>query len=211
MESLFSSYMFIFSNLIWINILLALLLVFFERRNPTSTWLWLMVLLFLPGLGFLLYLFLGQDLSKHKQFKSKELEDNSFHILAEDQIKVIEEDDFSFKDPNYPYYYDLIKMHLVNSKAYFSQDNSVEFYYSGEDKFNALLESINNANSYIYMEYYIYRSDNLGKQILDALTQKAKEGLEVKLLVDGMGGRTLTKRFLKPFIEAGGEVGIFMP
>ena len=53
-------------NLIWINILLAILLVFFERRNPTTTWLWLMVLLFLPGLGFLLYLFRGQDLAKHK-------------------------------------------------------------------------------------------------------------------------------------------------
>ncbi|MDD2447587.1 MAG: cardiolipin synthase [Tissierellia bacterium] len=198
-------------NLIWINILLAILLVFFERRNPTTTWLWLMVLLFLPGLGFLLYLFLGQDLSKHKQFKSKEEEDNNFDILAEVQIKVIEEDDFTFKDPNYPYYDDLITMHLVSNKAYFSQDNSIEIYYSGEDKFIALLESINNATSYIYMEYYIFRNDDLGKKVLDALIQKANEGLEVKLLVDGMGGRTLTKKFLKPFIDAGGQVAIFMP
>lgn len=210
METIFNVLIWLGENLIWINIILAIILVFFERRNPTTTMLWLMVLLFLPGIGFLLYLFLGQDLSKQKIFKSKEEEDN-FESFANDQIEDIKKDNFKFKDPNYQSYSDLVEMHLVSSKSYFSQDNSIEFYHNGEDKFAALLESINNATSYIYMEYYIYRSDNIGGKILDALTKKVEEGLEVKLLVDGMGGRTLSKKFLQPFIEAGGEVGIFLP
>jgi cardiolipin synthase len=211
MEAIIKGYMWVYSNLIWINIIFAILLVFFERRNPTTTWLWLMVLVFLPGIGFIFYLFLGQDLSKHKIFKTKEEEDNCFEIIAEDQKQILERDEFLYKDPNFVYYEDLIKMHLMSSKSYFTQDNSVELYFSGEKKFDALLKSIKEAKRYIYMEYYIFKRDKLGKKVLDALTEKAKEGLEVKLLIDGMGGRTLTKKFLKPFIDAGGEVGIFMP
>ncbi len=211
MSTFIEAYSWIFMNLIWINILLGILLVFFERRNPTTTWLWLMVLMFLPGIGFILYLFLGQDLSKSKMFKLKEDVDNCYSDIAEEQVKQLENKEFYYKDPNFLNYSDLIKMHLISSKAYFTQDNTVELYFSGEEKFKALMESIDKAKRFIHMEYYIFKNDDLGQKVLDALTKKAKEGLEVKLLVDGMGGRTLTKKFLQPFIDAGGEFGVFFP
>ncbi len=78
MEFLLDGLNWFLSNLIWINILFGILLVFFERRNPTTTWLWLMVFMFLPGIGFIFYLFLGQDLSKKKLFESKDEEDICF-------------------------------------------------------------------------------------------------------------------------------------
>ena len=53
----------VFRNILWLNIIFAILLVFFERRT-TTTWLWLMVLTFYQVLVFLLYLFIGQDMSK---------------------------------------------------------------------------------------------------------------------------------------------------
>lgn len=205
------NYMIIFSNLIWINMLLAILLIFFERRNPTSTWLWIMVLTFLPGLGFILYLFIGQDLSKQKMFKTKEEEDACFKNLALEQKEQISSNIFSYKDPNFSRYEDTIKMHLMNSDAYFTQDNSVDIYFTGEEKFDALLTSIKNAKSYIHMEYYIFKSDGIGMKIINALCEKAKEGVEVKLLVDGMGGRRFSKRAISQLREAGGEVAIFFP
>lgn len=211
MHYLINGYLWFYSNLIWINILLAILLVFFERRNPTSTWLWLMVITFLPGIGFLLYLFLGQDLSKKRMFKSKEEEDSCFHIMAETQGEQIEKNEFSLKDPNFHRYEDIIKMHLISSQSFFSMDNKVELYFSGKDKFDDLFKSIEKAEKFIHMEYYIFKKDNLGTKVIEALTKKAKEGIEVKLLVDGMGGRTLTKRFLKPLRDAGGEVAVFFP
>lgn len=211
MHYLIEGFLWFYSNLIWINILLAILLVFFERRNPTSTWLWLMVMAFLPGAGFILYLFLGQDLSKKKMFKSKEAEDSCFQIMAETQEEQIEKNEFSLKDPNFHRYEDIIKMHLISSQAFFSMDNKVELYFHGEDKFNALFKSISQAQKYIHMEYYIFKRDDLGKKVIDALTIKAKEGVEVKLLVDGMGGRTLTKKFLQPLKDAGGEIAVFFP
>ena len=113
MSYIINSFLWITNNILWINILLAIVLVFFERRNPTTTWLWLMVLTFLPGIGFILYLFLGQDLSKQRLFKSKEEEDACFRDLALEQKNLINNHRFNYKDPNFSRYEDTIKMHLM--------------------------------------------------------------------------------------------------
>jgi cardiolipin synthase len=211
METLVSQYFWVFGNLIWINILLAMALVFFERRNPTSTWLWLMALVFLPGIGFILYLFLGQDMSKKKMFKLKSEEDDCFEILIADQEKNLTTREFLKNNPEYKRYDDIIKLNLMSSKAVYTVDNDVELFFSGEDKFTALLESISNAKRYIHMEYYIFHSDQIGEKVIDALAQKAKEGVEVKLLVDGMGGRRLAKSDVTRLKAAGGEAALFFP
>ena len=201
----------IVENILLINILLAILLVFFERRNPTTTWLWLMILFFLPGIGFLIYLFLGQDMKKKKSFDVKEEEDRFFDELVAKQEMSIEKNKLSFNDPRISKYEDIIQYHLLSNSAIYTQDNEVELYFSGVDKFNALLSSIRNAKEYIHMEYYIIRSDNISTQIVNAMTEKAKEGLEVKLLYDGMGGRSLPRNYFKDLIQAGGEVACFFP
>jgi cardiolipin synthase A/B len=211
MDTILENYMLIFSNLLWINMVFGILLIFFERRNPTSTWLWIMVLTFLPGIGFILYLFIGQDLSKKKLFKSKLEEDGCFREIAEIQKKQIKEDKFKFKDPNFSNYEDLVQMHLMSSESYFTQDNQVELFFDGNDKFDSLLESIKDAKSYIYIQYYIFKYDGIGKKVVDALCEKARHGVEVKLLVDGMGGRWLSKKTKNLIIDAGGQVAVFLP
>src|SRR5699024_2744900 len=135
MKIFLENYLWIFSSLIWINMLLAILLIFFERRDPTSTWLWIMALTFLPGIGFILYLFIGQDLSKQKMFKTKEEEDNHFRGLTLMQNQEINEGKFQYIDPNFQKYEDHIKMHLMNSDAYFTQNNNVDLFFTGEEKF----------------------------------------------------------------------------
>lgn len=201
----------IVDNILLINILLAILLVFFERRNPTITWLWLMILFFLPGIGFLIYLFLGQDLRKKKMFKIKEEEDAYFKDIVATQEKFIEKNEFNYNEPKVVEYEDIIQFHLMSNESIYTQDNDVELFFSGLDKFNSLLKSIENAKEYIHMEYYIIRSDTISTQIVKELTKKAKEGLEVKLIYDGMGGRTLPRGFFKELIKAGGEVACFFP
>jgi len=208
---LFTTGIWIFKNIFWINIIFAILLVFFERRNPTATWLWVMVLTFLPGLGFVLYLFVGQDLSKKRLFKTKESEDYCFRDIALFQEDQIDNDEYKYRDPNYIQYEDLIKMHLVSSDSFFTQDNNVEIFYEGEDKFKSLIHSIDNAEDHIHMQYYIFKSDNLGKKVIQSLCKKAKEGVEVKLLIDGMGGRKFSRKYINNLKEAGAEVGIFLP
>ena len=211
MEILITSYGWIFRNILWLNILFAILLVFFERRNPTSTWLWVMVLTFLPGIGFILYLFIGQDLSKKRLFKIKEEEDYCFKDLVINQEEQIINDEYKYRDPNYIKYEDLIKMHLISSESFFTQDNNISIYFNGNEKFDALIEAIKNAKEYIHLQYYIFKSDGLGGKLIEALCEKAKEGIEVKLLIDGMGGRKLSRKHIHKLKACGGEVGIFFP
>ena len=65
---------FIMDNLVIINVLLALVIVFFQRRSPQTVWTWLLLLYFIPILGFILYLVIGQDFHKSRMFKAKEIE-----------------------------------------------------------------------------------------------------------------------------------------
>lgn len=211
METFISAYMWLFRNIIWINIIFAILLVFFERRDPTSTWLWLMALTFLPGLGFILYLFIGQDLSKKKMFKVKEEEDYCFRDLAIMQEEMIDKNKYKYKDPNYDDYGGLIRMHLISAEAFFSQDNTVDLYFDGNDKFDKLLESLNSAEHYINIQYYIFKSDGLGKRVIDVLCKKAKEGVKVKVLLDGMGGRKFGREYKEQLRESGAELAVFLP
>jgi len=191
--------------------LFAILLVFFQRKNPTSTWLWFMVIIFLPGIGFLLYLFFGQDFNKKRMFRLKEEEDRLIREKVLCQGEKIKKDRYKFINPKTEEYEHFINMHILTSQSYFSQDNEIELYFSGREKFDALMKSISKAKRYIYLEYYIVRSDNLGQKLLDALTEKAKEGVEVKFLYDGMGGRKLARNYFKEFKKAGGKVAVFFP
>lgn len=67
---------FVFSHLIIINLILAVIIIFFQRREPQSVWTWLLLLYFIPILGFIFYLFLGTDMHKKRMFRIKEIEDN---------------------------------------------------------------------------------------------------------------------------------------
>ena len=62
-------------NIVYINMLLAIVIIFFERREPSTVWAWLLVLYFVPVLGFIIYLVLGQNMHKNRMFRIKEIED----------------------------------------------------------------------------------------------------------------------------------------
>ena len=118
-------------------------------------------------------------MSKKKMFKLKSEEDDCFEILIADQEKNLTTREFLKNNPEYKRYDDIIKLNLMSSKAVYTVDNDVELYFSGEDKFTALFESIRNAKRYIHMEYYIFHSDKIGGKVIDALAQKATEGVEI--------------------------------
>lgn len=204
-------YIFALLNILtYLNLIFALLIIFFERRSPTTTWAWLMVLLLLPGIGFILYLLLGQNLSRRRIFELK-IQDDRFHKKLLVQEKQILEDAMEFHDKSIASYKDIIYMHLVNSESVFTQNNKVDIYIDGHDKFNALLKSIESAKHHIHMVYYIIKNDKIGNRVLHALTKKASQGVEVRLLYDGMGGIRLPRHFFNELKDAGGKVACFFP
>ena len=197
--------------LVVLNIAFASVVVFLERRDAGATWAWLMVLLFIPVLGFILYLVFGQNLSRKRLFQWDDTTKVGIEKLIARQVSDIKGDYFPFRDGAIRSNKDLIYMHLMNNEAVLTQDNDITVYTHGEDKFEALLRDIKAAKNHIHFQYYIIRKDSLGKKILSALTEKAREGIKVRVLYDEMGSRTLNKKFFRELIKEGGEVEVFFP
>src|SRR5690625_5530904 len=100
-------------------------------------------------------------------------------------------------------YKDLYYMHLKNNDAIYTQDNDVEIFTDGNEKFTALIKDLEQATDHIHLLYYIIRHDQLGSRIADILVKKAREGVEVRFLYDAMGLRLLSSRYIRLLKNAG--------
>jgi cardiolipin synthase len=145
--------------IIILNIFLAIVLIFLERRDASSTWAWLMVLFFIPVFGFVVYLLLGRQLRKKHLFRWAGRDKIGIDKLIDYQLEAIEEGTFEFKLDDALDYKDLINMHLRNNHAVLTQDNAVQIFNDGEAKFNALIEDLEQAKDHIHIQYYIFRLD----------------------------------------------------
>lgn len=194
-----------------INILLALTVVFLERRNVAATWSWLMVLLFIPILGFLLYVMLGQNLSRRKLYKWNRRMLERVQSVISEQREQLMDGTLSYIDPMVSQYRDLIYLNVATSDAFLTQDNGVHIFTDGEAKFGDLLMKIDAAKSHIHLQYYIVKNDTLGQKIMEALTRKAEQGVIVRFLYDDIGSRSLRDSFFREFLKAGGQKAAFFP
>ncbi|MFL0584143.1 cardiolipin synthase [Solibacillus silvestris] len=197
--------------IMFINILFALTVIFLERKKPSSTWAWLLVLFFLPFVGFFLYLLLGRQLRKKHLFRWDGRKDIGIEQLISYQIEAIENNELELRVEHIKSYNHLIYMNLKTNNAVLTQDNDVKIFVDGSDKFEALINDILHAKNHIHIQYYIFKLDNLGQRIVNALIKKAKQGVKVRVLFDEMGSRGVRKRHFKELIEAGGEVEVFFP
>lgn len=197
-------------NLIYINIILSIIIVFFQRRDPKAVWTWLLVLYFIPIFGFIFYLVLCQDFHKGKMFRVKEIE-NQLWFSVRKQEKYLKNMDVSLKDPLSRDYADLVYYNLETSGAVLTVDNTVEVFTDGVKKFADLKEEIKQASHYIHIQYYIIKYDELFESLIPLLIEKSHQGVEVRILYDGMGGRFMPKRIWNQLQREGIKVGEFFP
>ena len=127
-----------------LNILFSLSLIFIERKDPTTTWAWLLILLVLPGLGFIIYIMFGQNLSRQKIFKEKIRVDEDKRKNINDKY----EKDTHCHDGG-ERFLDLRKMNFNHSGAKYTINNNVKVYVNGKDKFKQLIKDIKSAKRYI--------------------------------------------------------------
>lgn len=194
---------------IW-NMIFAIIIVFFQRRDPKSVWAWLLLLYFVPVLGFVFYLLLGQDMRKRKMFRTKELEDHLSEAIRQQEHQ-LETADIEELNEGIKGYKDLIMYNLETTGAVLTNDNDVDFFTDGREKFSALAEDLRKAEHFIHIQYYIIKNDVLFQQIKDILIEKAAEGVEVRVLFDAMGCRSVNHKFWKELNSKGVMTAEFFP
>lgn len=204
-----------------LNILFACTIIFFEKKETGSTWAWIMVLVFIPYIGFILYLVLGKDSRKYKVFAIKSKHDEKIYKnylqmdinkidFTQDQMKNLTKKNI-LKEPDTSHLNNLIYLNYIAADGAFTKNNKVIIFNEGNAKFKSLLNDISKAKYFIHMQYYIIRNDDLGQIIIQALVDAKKRGVEVKLMVDGMGCQFTPKSFYKPLIDVLGELCVFLP
>jgi len=202
---------YLFGFIIIFNIDLGFSIIFLEHKDASSAWAWLMVLLFIPILGFFLYLIFGKPLSNRKIFTWDTKSKLGVKKAVQAQMRDLEEDRFQFKDERLAEYKDLYYLHLRNDDAILTMGNQVEIFTDGNDKFNALIKDLEKAKNHIHLLYYIIRHDELGQRLADILIKKANEGVEVRLLYDDMGSRRLSRKYIRRLRNSGALVESFFP
>ena len=205
-----ASYHFVMEHLVIINILLSLVIIFFQRRSPQTVWTWLLILYFIPILGFVLYLMIGQDYHKSRMFKAKEIEGELKYAVRRQEEKIYRKR-LCMANPEMRQYENLILYNLEVSQAVLTDNNDVRIYTDGEEKFRALIDEMKQAKCYIHLQYYIIRNDELWKRIEPVLIGKAREGVEVRILFDSMGCRAMRNRDWRRLEQEGIQVAEFFP
>jgi len=200
----------IMQNIVFLNLIFSVIIVFFERKTPKSVWAWLLLLHFLPVVGFVFYLLLGTDMKKRKMFRIKEVEDHISDAIRQQeyQLKSLKIEDLDSDISNYT---DLILYNLKTSGAVVTSDNDVDILTDGNEKFDRLIEDIRNAKQFIHIQYYIIKNDVLFERIRKELVKKASEGVEVRVLFDSMGCRTVSHDFWRQLNVEGIKTAEFFP
>ncbi|SHE31167.1 cardiolipin synthase [Clostridium fallax] len=185
-----------------INLILIGFVIFFERKQPSVTWAWVLILTFIPIIGFIIYIFFGQNLTHQKMFNKKIINDKG----KEEYIKTLKE---NYRDSKYlKKYSSLIKMNYKNANAPYTENNKITPFFDGKILFEDIFSEVKKAKKFIHIEFYIFRTDNLGSEFMDLLIEKAKEGVEVKILVDCLGDG-ISKKYIEKLKSFGGEYAVF--
>jgi cardiolipin synthase len=193
-----------------VTILSTAVMVIHEKRDPAKTSIWVLILILLPIIGLIFYIFFGQNHRKEKIFSRKGLRDlQQIEQMSRSQLKDIIADKY-IGFPSIANNIGIITLLLNNSKALLTLYNSVDILQTGKKTFESILKAIDDAKSSIHLEFYIIENDEIGNLIKDKLVAKVKEGVEVRLIYDDVGSWSLPKRFINELVNAGAEAYPFM-
>src|SRR5581483_6676751 len=165
-----------------------------QRRSPASSLAWLMAILLLPLVGIpLFWLFGSRKIKRIAQAKPP------VHLTA------VESEAGAATHPDVT----MAAAHLGSDSI--TRGNRLKFHDGGEDAFGDLIALIDGAQRSIHIETYVLKADASGNAILDRLMARAKEGVDVRLLIDGFGSFHMRRRPLRRLRRAGGKVAFFLP
>lgn len=190
---------------------LAVYSVLRRPREPRAMLAWILALVFVPVLGLLLFVLIGEPRVYRTQRRRRR---RQMRILQSMRARRAEEEaGTTDKQVSSPAENIASFMRLASRIGGHppTRSNEVQVHHDAEKMFLELSLAIQSARSHVHMEYYIFEPDATGTAIRDVLIAKAREGVKVRLLLDFVGCWRLFDRFLRPMREAGVEVHFFMP
>lgn len=177
--------------------------VLMDNKQPEKTMAWILVLCFMPVVGIIFYLFFGQNTRKEKVISERSMD----LLMKRSMLEFAEQENLHIPRRNRP----LMKLFTNQNWALPFKDNEVSIFTDGYEFVSTLLYNIGQAQDHIHLDTYIIENDPLGNLVADALIDKARQGVEVRLLYDDVGCWRVKDRFFNRMKVAGIQVYAFMP
>lgn len=167
----------------FINFILIIVVVFFQRRDPIVSMAWVLCFILFPVGGLVIFLIFGLGMKRHtrKIYLEKQMYGEEITNRLNRQMNFLDMD-AAREVPDL----DIVR-YFCKYNCLLTENNSVKIYTKAEDKYNDLLKDIENAKEYINVLYFIIRNDDIGNRIMNALVRKAESGVKVRLLYDSVG------------------------
>ncbi|HLF18715.1 MAG TPA: cardiolipin synthase [Candidatus Omnitrophota bacterium] len=193
----------------YIFLVITAIYLLLDNREPSSTIAWLVLFILFPVLGFIAYVFFGRS------WKRSRAQDKLVHQFIEGNLAyplkpLLERQETELENLQSKwatsYKRELMQLLANTSNSILTANNRLKIFHHGKDKFDCLLEDLNNAKAFIHMEYYIWRHDELGQKIKAILIERAKKGVEVRILYDSWGCMFLSKKYIRELRGAGIDI-----
>lgn len=195
-----------------INIALILSVVFIEHKNPNEAVLWIAVLTIFPIVGIIFYLIFGSTLGIKIRYLIREHKlSKGYYKYVYEQLNQVKSRYIYSEDPMKNNLKGMVEFNLNYSHGLITKYNEIETIISGKEKYNRLFKDIKEAQKSIHIEYYSIHNDEVGIALVEALTKKAEQGLDIKVMFDKMGSITTPMKMFNPLIKSGGKVRSVKP
>lgn len=194
----------IIGEIVYIFVIIAVCLrIIYDTQSNTKTLAYVLVVIFLPFIGIFIYFSFGINYRKRTLYSKKLIVDKEAADDLKNRLN-------TYSKTTYEQHQHALRgnkklSHLVirENDSPLTSGNDVRLLENGERKFPELLEAIKSAKEHIHVEYYIYKNDKIGNILADALIEKAKEGVEVRLIYDHFGSSSIHRSLANRLRENG--------
>ena len=184
-----------------LTILSTIIIILSENRNPVKSLAWVTVLILLPAVGLILYIFFGRSIK-------------NTHMISRRNRRRLKRRKTTNTNPNTnnlnltsislsPESIHQIKLtRNLNGSKFYSR-NDIKIYSDGHSKFEDFKHDLSQAKEYINIQYYIIEDDNIGTEIKNILIAKASEGVKIRIIYDHVGSFSTKNSFFNEMKAAG--------
>ncbi|MGN1229184.1 MAG: cardiolipin synthase [Prevotella sp.] len=181
----------------------AIIHVLMDNRQPVKTMAWAMVIYFVPVAGLVLYLFFGINTRRDKLISQRSLD----QLTRRSMLGFVDQNDLQVPERHKQ----MVELFVNDNSALPFNNNKVELFTNGYSFFLSLIADMGRARHHIHVDVYIFENDALGRLMRDVLIDKARQGVEVRVIYDDVGSWSTDNEFFEQMRDAGVEVSAFLP
>jgi len=180
-----------------------------EFRQPSKTVAWLLILFIFPIIGFVMYYFLAREYQRRRTVRKRGVIAEEMRLQALMRCKIVHRpgDMHNHQFKHQERFFRLLQSMTLSP---ITSCNETEVLTNATAAYKAMLGAVEKAKHHIHVEFYTIRDDKIGRRLKEALIRKAKQGIEVRVIYDGVGSLELGGQYIKELHEAGVETRCFL-